>query len=262
MPAVLTLPGMEAVTVQRDVVYKTVTAGAPLELKADVYIPAGATAANRYPAVILVSGGGVEAGPGADWRDAGVYVSYGRLLAASGFVGIPFSKRYQRGQEGITNGQSDLLDLIRYVREHAAELRVDPERLAVWSFSAGGMLLGVPLRDTPPYVRAIVSYYAVMDAPQSVPDDYRAFLNENTPLAMLRRNGARVAPVLVARAGLDNPGLNAGIDAFVREALAQGAEIQLLNHAQGRHGFDILDDNDRSREIIRATLEFLKARLQ
>jgi dienelactone hydrolase len=262
MPAVLTLPGMEAVTVQRDVVYKTVTAGAPLELKADVYIPAGATAANRYPGVILVSGGGVEAGPGADWRDAGVYVSYGRLLAASGFVGIPFSKRYQRGQEGITNGQSDLLDLIRYVREHAAELRVDPERLAVWSFSAGGMLLGVPLRDTPPYVRAIVSYYAVMDAPQSVPDDYRAFLNENTPLAMLRRNGARVAPVLVARAGLDNPGLNAGIDAFVREALAQGAEIQLLNHAQGRHGFDILDDNDRSREIIRATLEFLKARLQ
>jgi hypothetical protein len=124
------------------------------------------------------------------------------------------------------------------------------------------MLLGVPLRDTPPHVRAIVSYYAVMDAPQGVPDEYRAFLNENTPLAMLRRNGARVAPILVARAGLDNPGLNAGIDAFVREALGQGAEIQLLNHGQGRHGFDILDNNDRSREIIRATLEFLKAHLR
>jgi len=262
MPAVLTLPGMDAVTVRRDVVYKTVTASAPVELKADFYIPAGAMAASRYPAVILVSGGGVEAGPGRDWRDGGVYQSYGRLLAASGLVGIPFSKRYQRGREGVSNGQEDLLDLIRYVRQHAAELRVDPDRLAVWSFSAGGMLLGVPLRDAPPYVRAIVSYYAVMDAPENVPEDYRTFLNENTPLAMLRRNGARVAPILVARAGLDNPGLNTGIDAFVREALAQGAEIQLLNHAQGRHGFDILDDNERSREIIRATLEFLKVHLR
>jgi len=42
----------------------------------------------------------------------------------------------------------------------------------------------------------------------------------------------------------------------------RGAEIQLLNHAQGRHGFDIIDNNERSREIIRATIEFLKAHLR
>jgi hypothetical protein len=77
MPAVLTLPGMESVTVQRDVVYKSVAAGDPPDLKADVYVPAGATASSRYPAVLLISGGGVEAGPGRDWRDAGVYTSYG-----------------------------------------------------------------------------------------------------------------------------------------------------------------------------------------
>jgi len=48
----------------------------------------------------------------------------------------------------------------------------------------------------------------------------------------------------------------------VRDALAQGVEIEVFNHARGRHGFDILDDNDRSREIIRATIEFLKAHLR
>jgi hypothetical protein len=35
-----------------------------------------------------------------------------------------------------------------------------------------------------------------------------------------------------------------------------------MNHPTGRHGFDILDDDARSREIIARTLDFLKARLQ
>jgi hypothetical protein len=32
----------------------------------------------------------------------------------------------------------------------------------------------------------------------------------------------------------------------------------MLEHAQGRHGFDVLNEDDRSREIIRRTLEFVK----
>lgn len=261
MPVVLTVPGMDTVAVRRDVVYKTATAssGGPLPLKADIYTPAGATAASRYPAVILISGGGVEAEY--DWRDAGVYVTYGKLLAASGFVGIPFSKRYARGAESAARGEEDLRDLIRYVREHADELHVDRERLALWGFSGGGWLVSVPLRDVQPYVRAVVAYYAVLDSAM-MPPERRAPMERFSSVGALQASGARVPPILVARAGLDNPGLNAGIDNFVREALAQGAEIQLLNHAQGRHGFDILDNNDRSREIIRATLEFLKTHLR
>lgn len=262
MPIVLRIPAMEAIAAPRTVIYKTVSASAPLELKADVYIPAGAKAGDRFPAVILISGGGVSDRPNSDWRDAGVYISYGKLLAASGFVGVPFSKRYQRGPEGVANGASDLAGLTAYLREHAAELNVDPERMAVWAFSAGGMLLGGPLREAAPHMRAVVSYYAVMDAPQQASEEDRRRIAEVAPRTALQRSGARVPPVLVARAGLDNPGLNAGIDAFVRDALAQGVEIQVLNHAQGRHGFDILDDNERSREIIRATIEFLRAQLR
>ena len=50
-------------------------------------------------------------------------------------------------------------------------------------------------------------------------------------------------------------------DRFVQEALARNAPIDVLNHPEGRHGFDILDDDDRSREVIARTLEFLRARL-
>ena len=34
-----------------------------------------------------------------------------------------------------------------------------------------------------------------------------------------------------------------------------------LNHPAGRHGFDILDDDARSREIVARTFDFLKAHL-
>ena len=56
-------------------------------------------------------------------------------------------------------------------------------------------------------------------------------------------------PIFIARAGLDQPMINRTIDLFVEEALAGNAQLDLMNHPSGRHGFDILDD-DRSREII------------
>ena len=68
-------------------------------------------------------------------------------------------------------------------------------------------------------------------------------------------------PMLIARAGQDNPHLNTTVDTFVKEALAAGAPLELLNHPTGRHGFDILDDDARSREILARTFEFLKTHL-
>jgi hypothetical protein len=34
-----------------------------------------------------------------------------------------------------------------------------------------------------------------------------------------------------------------------------------MNHGTGHHAFDIVDNNDRSREIIRATLDFFMTHL-
>ena len=82
MPIVYSIPGMDRVTVRRDVVYKTVdSSGAKLELKMDAYIPANAQPGQKFPAVLLISGGGAD--PAMDWRVAGVYQSYGRLLAGA-----------------------------------------------------------------------------------------------------------------------------------------------------------------------------------
>jgi hypothetical protein len=52
--------------------------------------------------------------------------------------------------------------------------------------------------------------------------------------------------------------LNDGVDRFVQLALSKNLSVEVVNHATGHHGFDIEDDNERSREIIRRTIEFIK----
>jgi hypothetical protein len=65
-------------------------------------------------------------------------------------------------------------------------------------------------------------------------------------------------PMFIARAGLDSPDLNDGLDRFVQAALRNNVAVELFNHPTGQHGFDIEDDNARSREILKRTVEFLQ----
>ncbi len=44
-------------------------------------------------------------------------------------------------------------------------------------------------------------------------------------------------------------------------AVAANLLLTFMNHPAGEHGFDNQNDDDRSREIIRAALEFLQAHL-
>ena len=266
MPIVYSVPGMDKVEVRRDVVYKSAEVkGTQTRLKLDAYLPADG---KSHPVVVLISGGGAEGAP-RDFRDAGVYQTYGRLLAASGFVGIPYSKRYARGPAGTANGAEDTRDLIVYVREHATELHADKERIAVWAFSAGGLMLAPFLHDPPSYIRAIACFYCVSDitpdswagvagvTPEEVDRAAVTFSSAN----VIHSTDGRVPPILIARAGLDNPGLNRTIDRLVEESFRKNLSVEVWNHPTGRHGFDILDDNERSREIIRRAVEFLHTNL-
>jgi hypothetical protein len=46
-----------------------------------------------------------------------------------------------------------------------------------------------------------------------------------------------------------------------RRGAHAGRGLDLLTHPEGRHGFDILDDDERTRAILRHTVEFLRGRL-
>jgi acetyl esterase/lipase len=259
-PVIYRIPGMDEVAVRRDMPYK-VAGETPLMM--DVYSPALLRAGSRAPAVLFVHGGPIP-DPRLSPKDMGVFTSYGRLAAASGLVGVTFNHRFY-GSEHLRDAARDVGDVVEYVRTHAEDLGVDQERIAVWAFSGGGPFLSLWMRDPPPYVRCLVAYYAVLDI-QVPPPGPADTLGEGTrkefsPLHHLAANAGRIAPMLIARAGLDAPELNATIDAFGQEALARKARVELVTHPQGRHGFDILDDDERSREVIRRTFEFLATHL-
>lgn len=125
----------------------------------DIYRPAGLKASERRGAVIFIHGGGP---PGAPMKEMGVYNSYGRLMAAQGLVGVTFTHR-QGYPERTAAGGADVAAAIAYVRAHAAELNIDPDRLCLAAYSLGGALLTPYLKDAPAYVRCLVAYYPMMD---------------------------------------------------------------------------------------------------
>jgi hypothetical protein len=80
-------------------------------------------------------------------------------------------------------------------------------------------------------------------------------------IAALGRDASNAPPILLARAGQDDPAINSTIDRFVAAAKSAGAKVDLLTHPTGQHAFDILDPGETSSQIIQRTLEALRRRL-
>lgn len=257
----LVLPGMEEAEVRKDLVYK---ADGDLALHMDVYRPREAGEA-RLPAVIFVSG---NASPELmqDAKEWGAFVSGAQLVTTVGAVGVTFNKRAWSGLdlEELERAAGDVEDAIDYVREHASELGIDPDRLALWVFSAGPPTgLRRALRDTPEYLRCLVVYYGVMDLRGGAqwPEEERG-LAGFSPVTYLEDKAGEMAPTLLVRCGQDNPRLNRTVEDFVGEGLRRNAPLEVINFPEGHHGFDVLDDLPETRGILRRTLGFCAGHLR
>ena len=255
MRVVYSVPGMERVKVQKNLIYKK---AGDLELQMDVYAPPDLKRGERRPAVIFVSGD-------APWeilkdlKDWGVYVSYGQLAAASGFVGVTFNHRSTEKFTKIRDAAQDVDDAIAYARGHADALGIDPDRICLWAYSAGGPFLRSMLRDKPAFVRCVVGYYSMFGLPQgAAPEEV---VREFTVSNYLGQNPKSVPPLMVVRAGRDVPFINDSVDEFLREAVKQNLSIEFVNYVEGTHGFDVDINTERTREIIKRTLEFVKKHL-
>lgn len=113
---------------------RTYKAVAGTELKLHVFKPSGSATAPR-PAMILLHGGGWNAGR-PEWTH-----DRAKAYASRGMVAIGVQYRLSDFKT-ITplDAMADTRDAIRWVRSHAGELGVDPARIAVYAWSAGGHL--------------------------------------------------------------------------------------------------------------------------
>jgi acetyl esterase/lipase len=141
------------VRVQRNVEYGE---GGGQALRLDVFslepFPAGQT----RPAVLVIHGGGWEAGAKEDVGDIAFW------LAEQGYVAFAVSYRLVDGSANRFPAAYDDVQLaVRWVRAHAADYQVNPERTGAIGFSAGGhlaALLGVT--DTRPDEEAALPEYS------------------------------------------------------------------------------------------------------
>ncbi len=262
--AVYTIPGMERADVRKDVVYRTTDAGS---LTMDLYRPADAAAGARLPAVIFVAGYkdvGYEKVFGRTFKDMAMSVSWGQLVAASGIVAIAYTNR-----EPV----ADLEALIEHLRQHAAALGLDEHRVGVWATSGNvplalwALMRGEQGAPDPKGagLRCGALLYGFMldlDGATGVADAARSFRFANPNAGASLNDLKDDLPLLIVRAGQEQfPGLNDSIDRFFALAVARNRPITLVNHATGPHAFDLLDDSETSRQIIRQVLDFLQASL-
>lgn len=276
-PVVYAIPDMEDAIVRADIVYKTVDSG---DLLMDVYYPPDYEGETRLPAVIYVHGDGPPEflKNAKDWA---CYVSWGQLAAASGLIGVTFNHRSSEMLAKLYDAANDVDDLIQHVRDNSKSLGIDADALCIWTCSAGSPFgLRTALREEATYVRCAVSYYGIADLKAFYEDDsfpegseerkaYESMLpplseevfDEFSAPTRLSQRTNEILPLLIVRAGLDSPELNKSIDRLVAAAVAKNVSLDFMNHATGRHAFDILDDNARSYEIIRTTLDFMKTHL-
>jgi acetyl esterase/lipase len=257
------IPGMTDVSVNRDNVYKVADGQ---ELMFDVYSPPDVDTLVNLPAVIFVHGDGMpERLRGA--REWGQYVSWGQLIGASGMRAVVANHRSSQGHMQMYNPCADVTDLITTVRNRAHEFGIDRNSLAIFVCSAGGPFgMRAALQGNPPYIKVVVAYYALMDLVhlrETIPPmlDEMTIREFSATYVLEDAPKEGTPPILIAKAGNDSTQFNASIDRFIQKATSQAVETRLLTHPNGQHGFDIFDDDDTSKDIIRQTLVYLKMNL-
>jgi acetyl esterase/lipase len=260
MPVVYRIAGMDKVTVKSNLKYTEVNNP---DLLMDVYHPPNLAKNERRPVVLFIHGGaGAETTP-KDWV---IYTSWGRLVAASGLIGVTFTHRLSAEKTSLEDAASDLAAAINYIRNNADSLNVDKARICLAAYSAGGALLSSAMRDKPEYIRCMAGFYAFMDIRQKgnlfTANESPETLKKFSPIAYLANDSDKIAPLFIARAGRDQvPTMDDSIDRFIREAVEKNVALTFANHPQGVHGFDNQNDDDRSREIIQSALAFMKSHL-
>ena len=129
----------EETVIQEEKVYKSVNG---LELKVDIFYTTLSQKKRDNPAIAFFHGGGWVFGDKSEFHGAC------RRYALKGFVTFSFQYRLSINDDGsfphpeITPVEcvKDARSAIRWLREHAESLRIDPEKIVVGGQSAGGQL--------------------------------------------------------------------------------------------------------------------------
>ncbi len=161
--------------------------------KLDLYLPAPPSAGKLSPAVVWIHGGGWTGGTKTEPRGKTIC----RTLASAGYVAVSID--YKLGPGSWPLNLLDCKNAVRFLRAHAAEYRLDPDRIAVAGGSAGGhlaLMVGLTAQKKlhepeAPYpgvsstVRCVIDMYG--------PANLRTRPTDKTPMRTLMTGPSRAA---------------------------------------------------------------------
>ena len=241
------LPAIDALPAPRDLTYRS-TSGSSLPMQ--VHYPSSSS--GRLPVVLVPLG---YPDPEAGVRRYGPVTSWVQLLAASGMAAVIY---------GAEAPDTDLHAALRHLRADAEPLGLDTTRLALFATSGSvAVALSALMHDSHVRCAALLYGYTMdLDGSSAVADMSRQFGFVNACAGRSVYDVPDDVPMLFVRAGREQfPGLNDALDRVIAGALTRNLPFTLINHATGAHGFDLDDDTEVSRGIIRQVLVFLRLHL-
>ncbi len=230
----------------KDIEYAKVD-GSSLAL--DAFVPDGP---GPFPAVIMVHGGGWDHGDKEGGKKRGWMVPMDEPLARAGFAWFEINYRLLP-KYPYPACLEDVQSAIRWVKAHAAEYRVDPNRIALAGESAGGYLvdLAAARADETTRVNAVVSFYGVYDMvaqakSEGVKDNLGPLfgiseLNDRTTPILWAGSAAAylkagLPPFLLVHGDADQISPYENDVAFRAKLLALGVACDLITVPHGGHG--------------------------
>jgi acetyl esterase/lipase len=213
----------------------------------DLYLP---EANEPRPAIVFVHGGPLPEAVLPRPREWPVFRGYGTMAAAVGVVGAVVEHRLHTPSD-YPQAAADVVQAIEATR---ADPRVDGDRLALWFFSGGALLMADWISQPPPWLRCLAATYTVMAAVPGWDVDQRF-----DPVAAV--TGSAKLPLVLTRAGREHEFVAAGVSAFVEAADAANSQLEIIDVPHGRHGFDYLDHTQESRDAVELALGTVLATL-
>jgi len=238
------------------IVYKKI-AGRELELR--LFLPEGWAATDRRPCLHIIHGGGW-----AGMDPSRMYPFAADFAKRHGMVGISVQYRlYKPGSTTVFDCVKDARSSVRYVRAHAAELGIDPEKIV-------SDILKIQRASSTELGRNVSDDLAVSCRPDAlillfpvIDTSKKGYGNEKIgerwqELSPVRHVRSGLPPTLTFHGTGDTVTPFAGAEAFHEAMLAAGNRSELDINEGGVHGY-LMREESLYEDTIKKSADFLRS---